>query len=1431
MSTIFQNLTDATAVKHVVRGQFTSATTNNLIVAKDDFLQVFDIVRVQRDSDDVEDAFGSSMNLRMEENDAFMETNMQLIRTHEHTVYTLRLVYQTRVFGTIKDLAVVKPKLGGFTTDLLVLLTNYAKVSILVWDSLTQQLSTVSMHYYESVVPPKPIAEETPAQLIVDPESTCCVLRFYGDMMAIIPFRKPEDLEMEDANAQSEKPVDVQCVYLPSFVLTASQLDYSIARVLDSKFLEGYREATLALLYCPEQTSTVFLPVRKDTVSLAVITLDIEQRASAVITSIHNLPYDIYCILPVPAPLGGSLLLGGNEIIYVDSAGSTVGIAVNPFYRNATNFQLEDRSSFQLELEGTIGVPLSSPRTESVSVLLIHPTGQLFYLDFLMDGKNVKNLDLHPASDELNNALLQSGVTCALPVADHELFLGSQTGDSYLVQWSRRSINNQTQEEGTLTYKDEENDADEEVDELDDIYDTGSKEKAKRNKFVELGPLRLEVHDVLSNVGPIIEFCTGKAGSLAYFPQDNHGPLEVTCVTGTGKSGSLVVFRRSISPVVEGKFNFEGCQSLWTIHVTGRLKNPRSHGSERYLDDEYDTYLVVSKEKESFVFTAGETFDEVEDSDFNTKGSTINVGGLLGGMRIVQICTTSLRVYDPNIHLVQRINLGKKQNVVAASVCDPYVVLVLLGGRILLYSMDAETQRLIKMDLHKQLKNVKAASLYSTNDPVMQELFSELDLGRNNSSPGKSDIQMDGVDTQPDRPSMPAGNQVTETNVSTLDEQSFAAHFVLFVLHDDGRLKVLHLPTYSCVLECDVFDLPTVLYDGLSSERVTEMHESSQELVEVLATDLGDEAKEAHLLIRSRMNEITVYKPFVCSNPVTHKTELRFSKIPQEGMTRESTECSLQDLVAETEQENAPKDASEQKPQKSSSTVDKPRMVALQRIGNHSAVFITGAKPFFLLKTAHSVAKFHPLLSECRILSLASFHTEHAPKGYIFVDENYDINICRFQDDINYDHRWGYKKVNVGRSVHGIAYHPTKMVYAIATSTLTPYEVTDEEGNVVYPLKNEGEYLPRTNSGMLELVSPLTWTVIDRYKFLDYEIPLCVRLVNLEISDVTKLRKPFIAVGTSITKGEDIAVRGSTYLFEIIDVVPQPGHPETRHKLKLVTREEIKGTVAVVSEINGYLLSGQGQKVIVRALEDEDHLVGVAFIDLGSYTVVAKSLRNLLIFGDIRQSISFVGFAEEPYRMTLFAKGQDPLSVSSADFLVQGQSLYFAVADMRGNLRILAYDPENPESHSGERLVTRGDIHVGHIITAIHLVPKMKKDRPGEVDYDEGDEFACITTNSDGSLQALCPISERVYRRLNIIQNYLANRIETVGGLNPRSYRLINTVSSLNNATHRILDGGLIEHFSYMSVAHRQEMAYKCGVPISTIMNDLVELDEALNYM
>jgi cleavage and polyadenylation specificity factor subunit 1 len=118
-----------------------------------------------------------------------------------------------------------------------------------------------------------------------------------------------------------------------------------------------------------------------------------------------------------------------------------------------------------------------------------------------------------------------------------------------------------------------------------------------------------------------------------------------------------------------------------------------------------------------------------------------------------------------------------------------------------------------------------------------------------------------------------------------------------------------------------------------------------------------------------------------------------------------------------------------------------------------------------------------------------------------------------------------------------------------------------------------------------------------RYEFATNEFVNSIACVPLETLSTESGHKEFIAVGTTINRGEDLAVKGAvrfplfetsssshlweqTYVFEIVEVVPDPASDIKRSfKLRLRCRDEAKGPVTAVCGIDGYLVSSMGQKV------------------------------------------------------------------------------------------------------------------------------------------------------------------------------------------------------------------------------------------------------------
>lgn len=284
-------------------------------------------------------------------------------------------------------------------------------------------------------------------------------------------------------------------------------------------------------------------------------------------------------------------------------------------------------------------------------------------------------------------------------------------------------------------------------------------------------------------------------------------------------------------------------------------------------------------------------------------------------------------------------------------------------------------------------------------------------------------------------------------------------------------------------------------------------------------------------------------------------------------------------------------------------------------------------------------------------------------------------SLVAFPKDLEITQPLPHRRTSAGRTYTHLVYDtPSRHLVAVGLHE-TPFEIFDEDDNRVEHKSHDPKLLPLQERSSLELLHFETGEVIDGYVFLDNELVLGIKSVNLETKSSPSGRKDYIAVGTGITRGEDLMVRGATYIFEVVEVVPQPGRPHSKYKLKLLVNEPCKGAVTAISDINGYLVSATAQKLHIRAFEHDERLLGLAFLDVCIYVTSIKTLKNLLLIGDVEKSVWFAVFQEEPYKLLMLGKDYRNQHITSADFLVSQGKVGFVLSDRKGDLKMLEYNP------------------------------------------------------------------------------------------------------------------------------------------------------------
>lgn len=678
----YTELTPPTAVTQSLSLPFLSASANNLVVAKTSLLQIFALkvvlintnaptapsTQLRRDSIN---APGSST--------AITGTSQ---RGDRAPTTKLVLIAQYELSGVVTSLARIKILISKSGGEALLVSFRNAKATLIEWDPECYTISTVSIHLYEVREdirgnPWEPDAEDNVSYLTADPRSRCAALKFGERQLAIIPFHQQgDDLVMDDydpdidgerpspttAHAKNEAgdKIGDKTPYGASFVVSMLALDPTLLHPVHVAFLYEYREPTLGILSSQLASSISLLHERRDAISYTVITLDLEQQACTALLSINNLPYDMFAVVPLQLPVGGSLLVGGNQLIHVDQAGKTNGVAVNEFAKISSSFPLADQTDLEFRLEGCLIEQLGNDSSE---LLLILSTGELAIIGFKIDGRSISGLSIRRVPGENGGSLLLARPSCASLVGRGRLFVGSEDADSIVLGWSRRLDRLKRQRSSLGVGADVEMGASDiselegDIDDDDDLYASTKAEPKLKEHVTTMDPsdqsddYRFRVHDTLENLGPIRSSTLGKPQRQVASPtnEEQYPGLELMTASGRGRAGGLTAFRRQIDPRVLESYLMPNASRLWAVSVTRTSDGLSSERQSEDLDDFMIASIQSEEEQRTVVYALNPSgLEEIKGTDFESDaGAAIEVGTLNNGSRIVQVLPSEVRTYDP----------------------------------------------------------------------------------------------------------------------------------------------------------------------------------------------------------------------------------------------------------------------------------------------------------------------------------------------------------------------------------------------------------------------------------------------------------------------------------------------------------------------------------------------------------------------------------------------------------------------------------------------------------------------------------------------------------------------------------------------------------------------------------------------------------------
>uniref|UniRef100_G3P1Y1 Cleavage and polyadenylation specificity factor subunit 1 n=1 Tax=Gasterosteus aculeatus TaxID=69293 RepID=G3P1Y1_GASAC len=1446
MYAVYRQAHTPTAVEFSVYCNFISSKEKNLVVAGTSQLYVY---RIIHDVESTSKAEKSSDSKSRKEK--------------------LEQVASFSLFGNIMSMASVQ--LVGANRDALLLSFKDAKLSVVEYDPGTHDLKTLSLHYFEEPELRDGFVQNVHIPIVrVDPENRCAVMLVYGTQLVVLPFRK-DTLTDEQEGGVGEGP---KSSFLPSYIIDVRELDEKLLNIVDMKFLHGYYEPTLLILFEPNQTWPGRVAVRQDTCSIVAISLNIMQKVHPVIWSLSNLPFDCTQVMPVPKPIGGVVVFAVNSLLYLNQSVPPYGVSLNS--------QTNGTTAFPLRVQDEVKITLDCSQSDFIAydkMVISLKGGEIYVLTLITDGmRSVRAFHFDKAAASVLT-------TCMVTMEPGYLFLGSRLGNSLLLKYTEK-LQEKLQETPPEEDKDKEEPPSKKKrvessnwtgtlhswfwsDEVDEIEVYGSEAQSG----TQLATYSFEVCDSILNIGPCVNASMGEPAFLSEEFQNNPEPdLEVVVCSGYGKNGALSVLQRSIRPQVVTTFELPGCHDMWTVISNEVKKDPnaaKSEGSEDGAETETTEppleddkkkhgFLILSREDSTMILQTGQEIMELDTSGFATQGPTVFAGNIGDNKYIIQVSPMGIRLLEgvTQLHFIP-VDLGSP--IVHCSVADPYVVIMTAEGVVTMFALKTDSymgkthrlalqkpqiptlSRVIALCAYRDVSGMfttenKVSSSFAKDDAVISSLSEaetvihdlsntvddeeEMLYGESNANTGHGRDEMG-------RSYGAHGGFGSDGNSS----KSEPSHWCI-IIRENGVMEIYQLPDWRLVFLVKNFPVgQRVLVDSSSGQSAAQGEGKKEEVTrqgeiplvkEVALVSLGYNYSRPYLLVHVEQ-ELLIYEAFPYDQQQPQNNlKVRFKKVPHNINFREKKSKLKKDRKGEG-------GAAEE------SLAAKSRIARFryfEDISGYSGVFICGPSPHWMLVTSRGAIRLHPMSIDGSIESFSPFHNINCPKGFLYFNKQGELRISVLPTYLSYDAPWPVRKIPLRCTVHYVSYHVESKVYAVCTSvketcTRIP-RMTGEEKEFETIDRDERYINPQQERFSIQLISPVSWEAIPNTRFdLDeWEHVTCMKTVALRSQETVSGLKGYVAAGTCLMQGEEVTCRGRIVILDVIEVVPEPGQPLTKNKFKVLYEKEQKGPVTALCHCHGYLVSAIGQKIFLWVLKDND-LTGMAFIDTQLYIHQMFSIKNFILAADVMKSVSLLRYQQESKTLSLVSRDAKPLEVYSIEFIVDNNQLGLLVSDRDKNLSVYMYLPEAKESFGGMRLLRRADFNAGaHVNTFWRMPCRGALDSGSKKALTWDNKHITWFATLDGGVGLLLPMQEKTYRRLLMLQNALNSLLPHHAGLNPKAFRMLHSDRrTLQNAVRNILDGELLNKYLYLSTMERSELAKKIGTTQDIILDDLLEVD------
>lgn len=1211
----------------------------------------------------------------------------------------LERVCATELAGVPTDMKVLRRREGSDRRgrDALLLSFAEAKLCVAEYDPTHDALRVSSLHQFEGIKcgwlraesRMRPLDALKGPALAEDPKGRCAAAFCYRSQLVLL--RAVGDTFGDYGPGETKRLGKGMCAAVAAS--TAKPLaDLGVRRLRAGAFLHGYNEPVLLLLHEREPTWAARYSLKHDTCVISAVSIDLSTGRHVPIWSVDALPSDAYAVSPVPAPLGGALVLTPNTLIYASQT-ATVALALNraSHWAPAGATAPPERAQFSMELDAAHTVWI-----DRESCLLFSKTGDIAVVATGRDGRGMPRMSVRRvgAGPLTAGACMLSGFGAKL------VFMGSRLGDSLLVQCydtakagggdeapaskraRRQELAGAAGSAGAAgdAGEDEGGDlgggellADDEEAELQQLLGGG----ASASREAANSKLSFLVRDSILNVAPLRKMGVCADASA---PEGAGGRQVVVACAGHGKNGALAVLQRGVRPQTITEVGLPGVAAIWP--VSGRFGDAAAAAADGE-DTQHHSHLVMDMGTHTIVLATGEELEEVSDaSPMLTDCGTLAAGDVLGGYAFCQAHAQGVRVSSSGGVVCEADAAAAlpaagegELAIESACVCDPYV---LVAG-----------SRTASLGTIEQGEGGPDAALSFADVPVLSDatafalhrvertawLSEWLTHATSGSSDGSHCTHLAAVSTQQGGLRMYA-----VPGWDLLFEAPLLADAPPLLLNKKGSTSNV---IAGAGVDVDVEKLQQM--EGVDDEAAlaaaaaaAALDRPDHEVTEM--TVVAYEARQPFLVCRLSDGSVVAYRAYAPKSAQGRAAALGFRRVVYEAVPLPPATVSTGG------------DAGAGKPSHSKRTLSP--FVSMGSPAQRGIV-VCGHVPLWLIehRGGLKVQQHTPFIpgsgdgpagaASKSVFAFAPFHNVNCPSGMVFAEEG-SLVVASLPPRA-YSLDMPARKAALRQTPVSVCTLHNGKLAAVACFAAVPPErrPAPPPPPIVYRIGERTEVDPDrpvlydpSEEHTVVLVDLVT--LQQRFRF---SLEACEKATDIAYVTLKNTSSPdgtatasFVAVSTSYLAGEDVQSKGRVLLFKVDTIAAgQEDHEKGLFVgspyLSCVCAKDVRGAAALVKEMNGYLVSTMANKVTVYEWTGSD-LNQVSFFDLPTGAASVSVVKNFVLLTDTIKSSYFIRWREENKEMGLLSKDYAPMDGSTSEFLIDGSTLAMVAGDMWGDLTL-----------------------------------------------------------------------------------------------------------------------------------------------------------------